>query len=43
MQFDMDRWVKVTEGLIDHTAAIRTFDAQFNEKLRDENTLEGVL
>jgi len=43
MQFDMNRWIKVTEGLIDHTGDKQSFEAQFNESLRDESTLKGVL
>ena len=27
IQFDMNRWINVTESLIDHTVATQTFDA----------------
>lgn len=43
MNFDMDRWTKVTEGLIDNTYDKQTFQAQFREILRDEDTLDVVL
>lgn len=42
MQFDMSRWIKVTESLIDSTKE-KTFDKGFAELLRDEDMIKGVL
>jgi hypothetical protein len=43
MVFDMSRWIKTIEGLSDNPLGKQTFDSQFTELLKDEDTLRGVL
>lgn len=43
MQYDMDRWIKVTEKLIDQAVNPQSFEAKYQEQLRDEESLQSVL